>query len=514
MWRDYLIPNSLEEALALLARHGAGARLIAGGTDLVIELDTKARPACVLIDISRLPDLNRIHLDAGGWIHLGPLVTHNDVIASALCVERALPLAQACRHVGAPQIRNRGTVAGNLITGSPANDTITPLTALGAVLTLRSARGERRVHLGDFYAGVRKTVMQPDEMLVDIAFRALRPDQRGAYMKLGLRMAQAISVVNCCVILEIRDWGIENRDWSLAIERAQSPISNLQSPISSAAITLGAVAPKIIHAVEAEQFLTGRSLDESAIETAAELAAKAATPIDDVRASASYRRRMTAVLAKRILSQLMAGVERDDWHDAPALLVMQQAASSQPHIPSSTLAIQATINGREHVISNAEAREKTLLRLLREDCGLTGTKEGCSEGECGACTVILDGKAVMSCLVPAPRANGATITTVEGVGTMAPTPTFPRDPSTSSGGEGELHPLQQAFIDAGAVQCGYCTPGFIMSGAALMQEHPQPTETQIKESISGNLCRCTGYYKILEAFRNAGRQPAEQETAQ
>lgn len=483
MWRDYLIPDSLEHALDLLAQHGADARLIAGGTDLVIEMELKARPACILIDISRLSGLNRIRLDDAGWLHLGPLVTHNDVIASALCVERAFPLAQACRQVGAPQIRNRATVAGNLITASPANDTITPLMALGAVLTLRSAKGERKVSLSEFYAGVRKTVLQPDEMLVDIAFKALQPSQRGAYLKFGLRRAQAISVVNCCVILEITD----------------------SLPVTQAVITLGAVAPKIIHATEAERFLAGRVLDEAVIAQAAQLAAQAAAPIDDVRASASYRRQLVVALAQRILSQLQHGAERNEWHAAPALLVAQAGQSSGHQVARLDHSIVTTVNGCEHAIENPEARDKTLLRLLREDCGLTGTKEGCNEGECGACTVLLDGKAVMACLTPAPRAHGATVVTVEGVGALTLAPTH------SLVGEGGLHPLQQAFIDAGAVQCGYCTPGFVMSGAALLQEHPRPSEQQIKESISGNLCRCTGYYKILEAFRIAGGQKAKPE---
>ena len=469
MWSEYFNVTSVDEAIQLLAERGPQARIVAGGTDLILEMERGVRKGIdTLIDLTRVPGLDRITMDEQGVIHLGPLVTHNHCVASKLLVEMAYPLARATLEVGAPQIRNRGTVAGNLITASPANDTISPLMALGASVTLRSLSGERVVPLHEFYTGVRQTVMRPDELLLDIFFPALNPNQRGTFIKLGLRRAQAISLVNAAILLDIQD-GI----------------------IHEAIITLGSVAPTIINATQAEDYLRGRLLDETSIDHAAQLAMGAARSIDDLRSSADYRDEMVRICTLRGLRALLKRVERDDFPQRPVLLWGNQYRGQAPVFPESTHhtgsnPIKTTINGKAYEI-NAD-HGKTLLRLLREDVRLVGTKEGCAEGECGACEVYLDGMAVMSCLVPAPRAHGARIDTVEGLA---------RD--------GHLHPVQQAFIHAGAVQCGYCTPGFVMSAAKLLEEQPKPTRAEIQQSISGNLCRCTGYYTIVKAIEHAAQ---------
>jgi carbon-monoxide dehydrogenase small subunit len=142
------------------------------------------------------------------------------------------------------------------------------------------------------------------------------------------------------------------------------------------------------------------------------------------------------------------------------------------------------LNGEE--VSILVRADALLLDVLRDQLGLMGTKEACGQGECGACTVLLDGEPVTSCLVPALKAQGREVLTVEGLATG-----------------GELHPLQKAFIEHGAVQCGYCTPGMLMSAKALLDRNPSPEEDEIKEAISGNLCRCTGYVKIVEAIKAA-----------
>ncbi len=471
MWSQYYNVSTVAEALELLAQYRDKARIVAGGTDILIELERNQRRGIeALIDISRVDGLDTI-TQLGDHIRLGALVTHNQVVGSKLIVQRGFPLAQACWEVGAPQIRNRATVAGNVITGSAANDTITPLMALGAEVKLTSLEGERTVPLSAFYTGLRRTVMRPDEMLTAITFQALSSNERGTFIKLGLRRAQAISVVNVAVLLKFD-----------------------ADKVTQAAITLGCVAPTIIRVPVAEQSLIGRNLNEDVIVNAARLAAATPTPIDDIRSTAEYRTEMIKVLVARALRALASGSERENWPQVPAMLwgaadtnhsltAMRQIDGQQ--------AITTIINGQQYTIDGGQ--DKTLLRFLREDVGLPGTKEGCAEGECGACTVFLDGAAVMSCMVPAPRADGADIVTVEGLQQ-----------------DGHLHPIQEAFVEEGAVQCGYCTPGFLMAGAKLLEEHPEPTHEQIQQSITGNLCRCTGYYKILKAFEEASKKKLTQ----
>src|SRR5438876_7573042 len=167
MWQTYVQPTSIEEALDLLQQYAGKARLVAGGTVVLVELQRGVKPTTTLIDITALRDLKYIH-EENGFLLLGALTTHNDVIASSACVQRALPLAQACWEVGAPQIRNRATVVGNLVTASPANDTIAALMALGAELVLTQRGGERVVALDDFYPGFRRTVLQPGELVREI----------------------------------------------------------------------------------------------------------------------------------------------------------------------------------------------------------------------------------------------------------------------------------------------------------------------------------------------------------
>ncbi|MCX8022264.1 MAG: (2Fe-2S)-binding protein [Syntrophorhabdaceae bacterium] len=148
--------------------------------------------------------------------------------------------------------------------------------------------------------------------------------------------------------------------------------------------------------------------------------------------------------------------------------------------------IRFRLNGEE-MVCDVEAHW-TLLYFLREIMGLTGTKEGCGYGECGACTVIIDNEAINACLYPIMEVEGKDVTTIEGLVSQ----------------NGELHPIQKAFIEEGAVQCGFCTPGMIMSAKALLDENKDPTEEEIKEAIAGNLCRCTGYVKIIDAIKTMG----------
>ena len=150
------------------------------------------------------------------------------------------------------------------------------------------------------------------------------------------------------------------------------------------------------------------------------------------------------------------------------------------------------LNVNDHPVEVAVAPDTTLVDLLRYELGLTGTKKGCDLGDCGACTVILDGRAVNACLVLAVQADGCKVQTIEGL-------------QDSDG----MHPLQAAFVEKGAIQCGFCSPGMILSAKNLLDRHPHPSEAEIRRAVSGNLCRCTGYQKIIEAIQSASSSSSD-----
>ena len=471
MWESYYTASNIEDVLEILDREGPSARIIAGGTDLVLELKKGAHPQIKsLVDINRIEGLDFIQ-EKGDQIYLGPTVTHNQCLVSEPLLKYALPLVKAAQSIGAPQIRNVGTVLGNLITASPANDTISPLIALDASVTLRSKDNERVVKLSDFYKGVRKIDLSHDEMVVDVHFKKMQPNQKGSFIKYILRNAHAISVANATAILTMDNEGF----------------------IGEAIITLGAVAPTIVRARTAEKYLIGKKLNSEVITEASRLAEKDGNPISDVRASQEYRQYLIPVLVEKALNEILSG----DWakYDSdPVLLWGKQTSFFKPTLRTlkhdEAEAIKTLINGQEYTLTKGQ--NNTLSKLIREEAGLTGTKIGCGEGECGACTLYMNGLPVFSCLIPAPRAHQCEITTIEGI----------------SDGE-NLHPVQQAFIDEGAVQCGYCTPGFVMSAVKLLEEKPLPDENEIKQGLAGNICRCTGYYSIIAAVEKAAQEISE-----
>lgn len=465
-YRSYVAPRSLRQALQLKRELGRRARACAGGTDLLLELERGRAPAPALLDLTRIPGLATIERQANGRFRLGPLVTHNQCVADPALAQRAYPLARACWEVGSPPLRNRATVVGNVVTASPANDAIAPLNVLNAQVTMESAqRGARSLPLAAFITGYRATALEADELVTGIELQGLDAHERGLFVKLGLRCAQAISVVSVAVVA------------GFAEAARTAPLTDLR-------IALGAVDAVIVRAAEAEAYGRGRVLDAPTRARCGQLAAAAAHPQDDVRGSAAYRRAMIAALVRRALEALARGEERAGWTERPVMLWGDTRGVWPVRAPAEPSPAAATVNGQA---ASLPAR-LSLLDGLRA-AGHHEVKKGCAEGECGSCTVFLDGMAVLSCLIPAERARGSQVVTASGLA--------PAD---------ELHPLQEAFVAAGSVQCGYCIPGFIMSGAKLLEERPAPTWAQAQEAYMGNLCRCTGYAKILEATMTAGRQ--------
>jgi carbon-monoxide dehydrogenase medium subunit len=268
------------QALALMAEHGAAARVLAGGTDLLVDLKSAAEAPQVIIDISRAHDLKGINLTEDG-LRIGALVTHAELMGSPIVRELLPALVEAAHSIGAVQTRNLGTLAGNLMSCVPSMDSGPALLALDARVTIGNAAGRWQIPISELFVGPRQTSLAADELLIEITIPRQNLGKLCAFEKFGLRKGQTLALVNVAAAF-----------WIEAGRRC-----------AALRIALGAVAPTVIRAREAEAYLDGRPMTEQAIAEAGRIAAAEAAPIGDFRASADYRRELIVVLTKRALDR-------------------------------------------------------------------------------------------------------------------------------------------------------------------------------------------------------------------
>jgi xanthine dehydrogenase iron-sulfur cluster and FAD-binding subunit A len=513
-------PDSLEEALEIRARLGAEAVPIAGGTDVVTALNRQTGGPKHFIDLTHIAGFSDVGHEEGvkgsrdqwdsaedsslatksgepgsdgRWVLAGGATFSG--IVEGLGGGGLTALVEAARSIGGPAIRNRGTIGGNLGTASPAGDACVALLAVDAEVELSHAtRGRRVIPIGEYFTGFRQTALLADELITAVRV----PDAwRTAWYKIGKRGATNISVA-CCAI---------------GLSPAESP-RPWPGGGRAVRIAFGSVAPTVMRARRAEAIIEAGGLNEETIEAATAAAMEEVRPIDDHRASAAYRRGMCGVLVRRLLHDLkrrnVETSKRRNEETSKSQKVKkskQSGRSAKRQAGAGDVALGDAPPGQGRGLSNESAcgeerwrrlrcrvnggavevdveQDETLLDVLRDRLGLTGTKGACLEGECGSCTVIVEGRAVNACLVLAAQVEGRTIETIEGLA------------------EGDrLHALQEAFLETGAAQCGYCTPGLVMAAKALFDANARPTEEEMLAAMEGNICRCTGYAAIRAAMK-------------
>ena len=433
--------------------------MFVGGTDVIVRLRHGAMKPAALIDLKRVQELSDRLEQHGDSIRIGARVTMTTILGDER-IRRWFPaLLEAAAVVGSIQIRNRATLVGNVCNASPAADTVPVLLVHGAVANIAGPAGERRVPLAEFFVGPGRTVLESGELVVSLDLPIPSGPVGAAFGRLTRRRGVDLAVINLCVLLE-----------------AGRP----------ARMAFGAVAPTPILSVDTTGALDGSTEWTDASERALASMLTSTRPISDVRGGRDYRAAMLPVLARRAWQtarlRLSEPATREPATRDPRT---REPATHEPPNREPASPRPLRVNAHDYPVS-APAHQ-TLLDVLRDSLRLTGTKECCAEGECGACTVLVDGEAVCSCLVMAAEMPGHEITTIEGL---------------ASGGR--LDPLQAAFVESGAVQCGFCIPGMIMSARALLDLNPRPTREEVQDALSGNLCRCGGYSRIVDAVLELG----------
>jgi xanthine dehydrogenase iron-sulfur cluster and FAD-binding subunit A len=450
--RSYHRPGRIDEALRLAAQ---GVVPLAGGTRLL------ARDADVpnVLDLGAL-DLGGIRVEDGDLV-LGAMVTLQDVIDSPLTdAATSGLLPEACRMQSASRlIRGMATVGGESIHAASDSDVGAALLALNAVYVVSRPDEPLEVPALRFLKSNREDLT--GGLLTSIVVPGA-PDGAAFERVAVLPSAPSLFSVAATVVLSGETVG-----------RARIAFTGLTGPPA--------------RVPEAESKLEGSPGDDAALERCVEKALARLQFRDDAHAPAEYRRSVARPLALRALRQALARARAGKPVPAPRRrppLPHRAPTATLPYFTSGR--IDVSVNG-ESRHPRAEART-TLLELLRRE-GFWGAKHGCETGECGACAVLLDGRPVSACLTLALRAHGRAVLTVEGLGTPD-----------------RLHPIQAAFVETGAIQCGYCTPAMELCAKALLDAIPDPSEAEVRDALAGCLCRCTGYVKPVEAVLRAAGQ--------
>ena len=285
----YLAPSTVAEALGLLAEHPGKAKVLAGGTDLMLQLQDGLFAPDFLIDVRGISELSALDYDARAGLTLGAATALRRIETSKIVLEKYPHLASGAREIGSIQIRNLGSVGGNICTATPSADIIPSLVSLEATARVASVRGERTVPMESFFTGVRRTVLAPDELLVDLKIPAPAERTSGVYIKLYTRPAMDLAMVGVATTVTLAPG---------------------DSVIRRATVCLGAVAPTPVRVHEAEQLLEGQAVTDEILAKAGQAAARAARPISDVRASAEYRREQCDLMTRRALRQAVERAKR------------------------------------------------------------------------------------------------------------------------------------------------------------------------------------------------------------
>ncbi len=457
---SYHEPGTVNEAISLLHKYEGRAQLIAGGTNILIDLKMERVFPDALISLAKVSCLDRIEFDTNGNLVLGPLVSILALRDDPVVQNQFTALSDSCAAFGSTQIQIMGTIGGNICNGSPASDTVPALMALNARLTLTGPGGERTIPIQDFLLGPGKTDIHPDEILTAITIPPLPPGATSSFYKMS-RVTADLAKASIAIVLLLQGDRIEE-----------------------CRISFGSVAPTVVRLENVENTLRGQQFSQELLDTAGSEVFSSISPITDVRSTADYRQHVSKVMFIDLMNEIKSSLGKRQNNISKNITPAKdtQISINRLEIPAGQKKqLEIRVNGTVHTLHVSP--NELLLNTLREKLFLTGSKYGCGLGECSACTVLIDGKAILSCLALTASVADKNIITIEGL----------QKP------DGTLDPLQQAFIDHAAFQCGYCTPGFIMTAKSLINEKPDANEDEVRDYLKGNRCRCTGYTSIVRA---------------